>query len=518
MNSNVKLSRRDVLVASAATAAGAFQTRLAFAADDQSDTPDLVYLPAVEILKRLRNKEISPVEVVNRFLQRIDEIDPHLNAVTYRPDKQALRQAQAAEKQILRGQVNWEQQPLRGLPVSIKDMFDVEGMPNTCGSPALKNNVAKTDATAVKKLRQAGAIFVARTNVPLEGGALETDNLLHGRTNNPYDKTRTPGGSSGGEAALIAAGGSPLGLGGDAGGSIVVPGHSCGIAGLVPGWGRVSTAGVIPFRPNTGPLYLGCGPMARSVDDLTLMLPVISGEDHRDPFTFPLRRRDPESVEFENLKIAYCTEANGIDPTQQVKNVIKTAAGKVEETGADVVRKYPPYFDAEEPMWVVGAFTLPIAPGALSAARKTVKTTEDPLIREGIQLAVDALDGRDLEILRAVRDSLPFIQQDVLEFMRKHDAILCPVCQVPAMKHGESWERIVKGDTFFSVFFGLIGNLPVGVVRCGTSPEGLPIGVQVVGAPYREDIVLAVMKFLENELGGWQPPLEQAIKACMSRG
>ncbi len=518
MYTEKRVSRRQFIGATAAGGVIAAEGRQILAAHDSRNPDDLAFKSATAIRDLIRNRQVTPVDVVKRYLQRIGEIDDFLNAVTYLPKEQALLdEAAQIEREIDRGNIDWDKQPLLGVPVSIKDMFDVAGMPNTCGSRVLENNIATEDATAVAKLRQSGAIILARTNMPLDGAAFETDNLLHGRTNNPYDKLRTPGGSSGGEAALIAAGGSPLGLGGDSGGSIIVPGHCCGIAGLVPAWGRVSTAGVLPFIQNNGPFYLGCGPMARRVEDLALMLPIICGEDHRDSFTFPLQKpRDAKGVNLASLKIAWCTEARNLEPTPDIKDSVRDAANQLQNVCSLVRQALPPYFDDDEPMSVVAAFSIPHTEEGVAQMREGLNAIADPLIREGAQLALQWLAERDLAKNAKVHASLPTIQRRMLQFMHQHDVLLTPVCQEPAWKHGESWRKILKGETFFTAFFKLFGNLPVGVVRCGTSPEGLPISVQVVGAPYREDYVLAVMEFLEEELGGWLPPSEESIRALPS--
>ncbi len=202
-----------------------------------TEEEEIFFRSARKLRDMLKAKEVSPLEVIKSHIERIDIVEPHINAVNFFPRKLAIEEAEVAERLIQSGKADWNSKPLHGVPVSIKDMYAVAEMPTTAGARFRAKNVSKEDATAVRKLRQAGAIVIAITNTPLNHAAFETSNKLHGRTNNPYDLERTPGGSSGGEAALIAAGGSPWGLGGDSGGGIRVPAHFCGVAGLVPSWG-----------------------------------------------------------------------------------------------------------------------------------------------------------------------------------------------------------------------------------------------------------------------------------------
>ena len=423
-----------------------------------------------------------------------------------------MRQAIAADALIKSGKADWKSQPLLGVPVSIKDMYEVAGMPTTAGARIRKDNISNRDATAVRKLREAGAIFIAMTNTPLNHSALETANNLHGRTNNPYDLERTPGGSSGGEAALIAAGGSPCGLGGDSGGSIRIPSHFCGVAGLAPAWGRVSAAGNIPPVYNSGPFYVRCGPMARKVEDLALVLPIISGHDSRDPFTFPMNLGDPTQVQVDELKVAYCVDSKKVKPTNEIQTTVERAADVLRTHVAAVSREVPPNFDSEDPIEIEGSFTLlgMSVEDQLEELRE-LGEEDDELRQESIRRGAEWLKNHDSEKLKQHAAKLPEMRLQMNLLMAEFDVLLCPVAADLAYKHGESWERIFQTGMFWVNSFNLYGNLPTGVVRCGTSADGLPIGVQVVGASYREDLVLAVMQMLETKLEGWKPPPEEKL-------
>ncbi|MFX0199042.1 MAG: amidase, partial [Candidatus Hodarchaeota archaeon] len=226
----------------------------------------------------MRNKEVSSEEVVKAHLERIEEVNPKLNAVVLLTAESALHQAREADAALARGEIKG---PLHGVPVTIKDNIETAGVVSTSGTKGRSSFVPAHDATVAARMWAAGAIMLGKTNLPEFGLAFETDNLVYGRTNNPYDLSRTPGGSSGGEAAIIASGGSPLGLGNDMGGSIRLPSHFCGLAGIKPTTDRVPRTGHFP-PPLTGldPLWQA-GPMARRVEDLILTLPIIARVDWR---------------------------------------------------------------------------------------------------------------------------------------------------------------------------------------------------------------------------------------------
>src|SRR4051794_31370591 len=240
---------------------------------------DVLHASASSLARGIANREWSSEEIVEACLRRIQAVNPRLNAVVQLRAEAARAEARQADQDLASGHSNG---PLHGVPVTIKDAFDVAGMVSTCGTRGRASFVPDQDAAAVQRLKDAGAIVLGLTNTPELTLAFETDNLVYGRTNNPYDLARTPGGSSGGEAALVASGASYLGLGTDIGGSIRVPAHYCGLAGLKPTLGRVPTTGVFPPAMGViGGMY-HVGPLARSVEDLGLALSVLAGPDGRD--------------------------------------------------------------------------------------------------------------------------------------------------------------------------------------------------------------------------------------------
>jgi len=252
---------------------------------------ELIYASATALAKAIRAKEVSSQEVIHAYLERVEGVNPQLNAVVQLTADMARQHAREADKALARGEVRG---PLHGVPMTVKDSLDTAGVITTAGTLGRASFVPAQDATVVARLRAAGAILLGKTNTPELTLSSETDNLVYGRTNNPYDPSLIPGGSSGGAAAIVAAGGSPFDLGSDTGGSIRQPAHFCGIAGIKPTSGRVPRTGhIISFDMGALDALTQIGPMARFVQDLALILPVIAGVDWRDPAVVPMPLGDP---------------------------------------------------------------------------------------------------------------------------------------------------------------------------------------------------------------------------------
>ena len=246
----------------------------------------LTHASASQLAQLIRAKQVLSLELVDAYLERIDAINPALNAVVQLVPEQARKQAQAADTALAKGELLG---PLHGVPFTVKDSFDTAGIISTGGTLGRKDFMPQQDATAIARLQAAGAIILGKTNTPELTMAGETDNLIYGRTNNPYDTDLSPTGSSGGSAAIVAAGGSPLDIGSDVGGSIRVPAHVCGIAGIKPNWGRVPRTGhILDYRMGALEAMQQVGPMARYVEDLILTLPIMAGSDGIDPGIVPM--------------------------------------------------------------------------------------------------------------------------------------------------------------------------------------------------------------------------------------
>ncbi|HEV3468090.1 MAG TPA: amidase [Pyrinomonadaceae bacterium] len=462
---------------------------------------EIIYASAARLARAIREREVSSEEVVAAYLARIEEVNPRLNAFVQLTAGEARSRARAADAALARGET-WG--PLHGVPVSIKDAFETEGIVSAGGTRGRTAYVPREDATAVKRLKAAGAVVLGKTNVPEISLAFESDNLVYGRTNNPYDLARTPGGSSGGEAAAVAAGMSPLGLGSDAGGSIRVPAHFCGLAGLRPTTGRTARTGHFPPIGGVTDTLNQAGPLARRVEDLALALPLLCGTDWRDPSVVPVPLGDPSAVGLKDLRVAFHTDNGVVRPTPEIAEAVRAAARALADAGARVEEARPAALAQTAEL----AFGLFGADGGASLRMLLMMsgTTEThPLINRLLEIVGQRpLATAEFVGLLFMLDSY---RAEMLSFMRDYDVMLCPPCARPAMPHGTTFE----GENFLFFTYTIAHNLtgwPGAVVRAATSPEGLPVGVQAVAQPWREDVALAVAAHLESALGGWKrPPL-----------
>ncbi|MFZ5634430.1 MAG: amidase [Bacillota bacterium] len=454
---------------------------------------------AAELAKAIRAKKLSSQEVVNAYLKRIENINPILNAVVQLTADTARAEAREADARLARGDVTG---PLHGVPITVKDSFETAGVVSTGGTEGRKRFVPDRDATAVARMRSAGAILLGKTNVPELSLAYESDNLVYGATNNPYDIIRTPGGSSGGEAAVIAAGGSPLGLGSDSAGSIRLPAHFCGIAGIKPTTGLVPATGHFPPYVWMMEQLSAAGPMARFVEDLMLALPILAGADWRDPGTVPVSPGDPGAVELSSLRAAFYTDNGIISPTPETVKLVKEAAKALSGAGLAVEEDRPEIIGQSHEL-MRGLLAADGGAGLNILIQMAGTSVTHPLTRRLLEsmrpCAVSAAEFGGMMV------RWRFFRSAMLSFLEKYDVIICPACARPAMPHGATTDDENTLAFSYAVTYNLTG-WPGVVVRGGTSPEGLPIGVQVVARPWREDVALAVAGYIETVLGGWQPP------------
>ena len=453
---------------------------------------DIIDASATALARAIRAKDVSSAEVVHAYLERIEAVNPSLNAVVQLRAEAARAEAQAADAALARGQIMG---PLHGVPMTIKDSLDTAGVITTGGTTGRASFVPAQDAT---RLRAAGAILLGKTNTPELTLWGETDNLVYGRTNNPYDLTRTPGGSSGGAAAIIAAGGSPLDIGSDTRGSIRLPAHFTGIAGIKPTSGRVPRTGhIVPWGLGAVDALTQLGPLARYVEDLRLILPIICGPDWQDPAIVPMPLADPQAVPLQGLRVALYTDNGMLAATPDTVAAVHRAATALTEAGALVHDDRPPLLERAAEL----CNTLLAADGQ-AWVRRLLQRAGTTAIHPRLQQRLE--DARPLSVgdFTALLEEVDRCRSAMLTFLQPYDMILCPVCAFPAPPHGTTLSLISYTDVY-----NLTG-WPGAVVRGGTSPEGLPIGVQIVARPWREDVALAVAQYLEAALGGWQrPPL-----------
>ena len=461
---------------------------------------EVIYASARTMARMIREKELSSVELIDAQLDRIEAVNPKLNAVVQVAGDAARAEARKADEALARGE---NKGPLHGVPMTIKDSLDTAGVITTGGTKGRTNFVPEKDSTVVARLRGAGAILLGKTNTPELTLAGESDNLIYGRTSNPYDLTRSPSGSSGGAAAIVASGGSPFDMGSDTGGSIRSPAHVCGIAGIKPNSGRVPRTGhILPFGMGALDSLTQIGPLARYVEDLALTLPIIAGVDWIDPGIMPMPWPDPDKVELKGLKVAVHTDNGIIAPTPETAEIVNAVAKGLEDVGMDVAEVRPSVLVRTNDLYrgISGADGLAWVHRLLEKAG----TTE---VNAVLQNELDKVKPINTAEFTLLLEELDNFRSEMLSFMENYDLILCPESAYPALPHGASIGHEKYGDFSHTSAYNLTG-WPAAVVRAGSSPEGLPIGVQVVARPWREDVALAVTKFIESAFGGWQrPPL-----------
>lgn len=461
---------------------------------------ELTSLTASEMAEHVRNRSVSPVEIVRAHFERIRQLNPLLNAFVDLNEERALRQAEASEAAVMSGD---EMRPLHGVPVSVKSSIDVAGMRCEAGTRLRAANIAATDAPLVSRLRQDGAIILGVTNTPELLMAWETDNLLYGRTNNPWDRTRTAGGSSGGESAAIASGMSAGGVGSDGGGSIRVPAHFTGICGLKPTPGRIPCTGHFP--PSGGPFALlgVVGPMARTVVDLELLFAAMAGPEDGDPSSAPVPLRRVPDEELTRTRVGWFEDDGRTPVTAETRAAVRTAAQHLRDAGLNVRSFRPTELETARQLWwkffgIAGGMVLgPMLEGherEISPMLAEFKGWVGNEPRHSGDTLLSTWLGRDE------------VRAKILAQMREFPILLCPVAAIPAFRHRER-EWVVEGKTVkyldawsYTEWFNLLG-FPAVAVPIGRSPEGLPIGVQIVGRPWEEELVLRVAAMLERQRG-----------------
>ena len=459
---------------------------------------EFIYGSAASLALAIRQKKISAVEAVAAFQARIGEVNDRLNAVVQHTGDRAEAEAQQADDALARGEIRG---PLHGVPITLKDSIDTAGVVTTGGTKGRAGFVPDEDSAVASRLRAAGAILLGKTNTPELTLAGETNNLIYGQTNNPYDQSRTPGGSSGGAGAIVASGGSPLDMGSDTGGSIRIPAHFCGIAGLKPTSGRVPRTGhIVPYGLGAIDSLTQIGPMARFVEDLALALPIISGPDWRDPAIVPMPLGDPAAVRIDGLRVAMHTDNGVLAPTVETIEVVEAAATALAALGVAVTERRPDVLKMVPDLNASGADGRAWTQRLLDKAGTTEK-------HPWLQRRFDEAEPLSTAEFTALLERLDSYRSDMLAFMESYDAILCPASAFPAPEHGGTFSEGARHAFTYTGAYNMTG-WPAAVVRGGTSPEGLPIGVQVVARPWREDVALALAQRLEAALGGWQrPPL-----------
>jgi fatty acid amide hydrolase len=502
---------------------------------------DLIQLSASEMARQIAAGVVTSTELVEAHIRRIEAVNLALNAVVANRFDLARREAAAADQARAQGRPLG---PLHGVPITIKECFHVAGMASTEGVHRFADELMGHDNPLVRRLKQAGAIVLAKTNLPQLMLMHETDNPLYGRTNNPWNLERTPGGSSGGEAAIIAAGGSPLGLGNDLGGSIRFPAHSCGICGIKPTTRRLTNADVRDNLHGMEAILPQSGPLARSVEDLSLALRILCAPEPGvvDPQVAPVPLRDPANVKIAGLRFGMWVDDGHYRPAPALRRAVEESAVALRQLGAHVEPFQPP----DMPHLVDLFFQLTSADGGADAVRVLGDSPRDwrvrrmlllcrvpRLVRRGLAALLQALgQQRTARFLRVMGRSstdeywqlsaqrAAYAEQFFAAWNESRlDAVICPPHALPALRHGSTAElTVVASNCFWANLLGVpAGVVPVTRVRANEESDrgvgrdtvdkvaqstelgstGLPVGVQVAAAPWREDVVLAVMAALE---------------------
>ncbi len=468
----------------------------------------LTFLSAVSMAEQIRKKKISPVELVEAHLAQIEKLNPRLNAFV-------LVDAERARGPRMSGEPchPWENAakssgPSARCSYQHQEFYQRGRSALRSRMPAARRIHCAARCAAGSALKNAGAIVLGMTNTPELLMAWETDNQLYGRTNNPWDLERTPGGSSGGEAAAIAAGMSAGGVGSDGGGSIRAPAHFSGICGLKPTPGRIPATGHYPASAGPFALIGVVGPMARTVADLKVLFEVMQGPDIGDTCSAPVPVRWPSENEIKKLRIGYFEDDGRTPVTAETRKAVRTAAEALRSAGFQVEHFQPEGLEEARQLWE--KFFVVCGGMLLRPMFKGREADLSPILKQflGWSGAKPALTAE------ALLDT--WIRRDVLRAqffakMQEYPILLCPAAAIPAFRHGErSWQVDGKTVNYFDAwsyteFFNLLGN-PAAVIPVGQSSEGLPIGVQLVGRPCEEEQMLSVAGILEQRCGAWRIP------------
>ncbi len=465
---------------------------------------EICFATASDLARRIRRRELSAADVVEAHLTQIDRVNPKVNAVVTLVAEEALRQARAADDALARGE---DVGPLHGLPVAHKDMALTAGIRTTFGSPVLRDFVPSEDSLIVERLQQAGAITIGKTNTPEFGAGSQTYNEVFGETLNPYDPTKTCGGSSGGAAVALACGMVPIADGSDMGGSLRNPASFCNVVGLRPSPGRVP---VWPAMAGWSTWNVD-GPMARTVGDVALMLRAIAGPDARSPislddpgdtFARPLER------DFRGARVAWSRDLGGLPVDSRVTGVIEGERHVFESLGCIVEDATPDLTDADEIFHILRAWQFELSLGTLfDHQRDMLKETLAWNIEEGRKLSgprIGWAERRRTDLYHRVRN-----------FMETYEFIVLPVSQVPPFDVKQRYVAEIEGtpmetyiDWMKSCCRVTVTGCPAISVPCGFTEEGLPVGVQIVGRQRDDFGVLQLAHAFEQATGFWQqrPP------------
>jgi len=483
---------------------------------------ELAFCSATELVKSIKAGKINCTELLDYFADRIERLNPELNAVIQMDIKNARDRAAKADSAIKNGE-DWG--PLHGLPVTIKDCLEVVGMPCSSGAPELKNHMPVKNADAVQSLIDAGAIVFGKTNMPLYGGDVQSYNDIYGQSNNPWDRSLTPGGSSGGAAAAIAAGLTGLEIGSDIGGSIRTPAHFCGIYGHKPSFGIVPDRGHIPPPPGifTGDYTLNAdivvvGPLARSADDIALAMDLIVSPEKPEKKAWCIKLPEPRKKELKDFRIGVWLDDPACPVDTLVSGRIQAIADKLANEGALIDETHPQIDFAESNAMYLDLLAAIMGSGLPNEMFESLVQTAPTLSKDDqSHMARHIRGATQLHRSWIVQDAKrQIMRQQWDDFFTDYDVLLCPAAPVAAFPHNHEYiyDRTIHVNSDKRPYLDMLGwagltgvvSLPATVAPAGLTPEGHPVGVQIVG-PYLEDrTTIHFAKLMENIFGGFIPP------------
>lgn len=492
---------------------------------------NLVWLSAHQLARMIRERKVSSVEVLDAHLTQIAKHNSKLNAICTLDADNARARAKLADEANSRGE-NWG--ILHGVPITIKDIFETAGLRTTAGYIPLKDYVPQQDATVVARLRAAGAVILGKTNMAELAGDYQSTNSLFPRVNNPWNPDCTAGGSSGGSAAAVAAGLSPLDLGNDFAGSVRQPAHFCGVYGLKPTDRRISTAGQIPEVPGMPicirqMMTVGC--FARSLEDIRLCFSLIAGADLRRPDVPPVGLDTPQGKALQTLKIAWIDEWTEVPVAADIRAAMQALAQNLAPAGAQIERWMPKDFALSKILNLYGRMAAYVNNYAQPKDRYNVRRSLELIFRTATQ------GDRELRKLGNFTSFLPELLNPSLkgyfealterdrfiaridEALEPWDVWLVPVAATPAFTHRPAWSAVaIDGRSYphavangaYTMPFNLSGH-PAVVIPIGQAKNGLPIGMQVVGKRWREMELLAIAQALDTAIGGFRHPVGYVV-------
>ncbi len=476
---------------------------------------DYAFSSASELVAAIKDKKISSAELTDLYISRIEKYDGEINAIVVRDFDRARDAAKAADAALSQGV---DLGPLHGLPMTIKEAYDVEGLATTWGIPALADNIARSDSATAKHLKSAGAHLMGKTNVPINLGDFQSFNEIYGTTNNPWDLTRTPGGSSGGSSAALAAGLTGLEAGSDIGGSIRNPAHFCGVYGHKPTWGIISDAGHAPPGGVAPADIAVVGPLARSAEDLALSLDVVAGANSFDSPGWTLTLPSPGKIRLKDFRIAIWPSDERAPVSVEISDRVQSLGDRLASLGATVSDSARPAIDMDLGFVTYRSLLAGVMAAGLPEEEKEALRREKTRQSKNSEVAspLDTFPVQEHGEWAFYNNQRFLLRRAWADFYKEWDILLCPQMATVAFPHdhGGYSERKLKVDNedqdyFQQIFWAgmiTVAHLPSTVFPTGPGSHNLPIGLQAVGAEFQDYQTIEFSRLMAEEFGGFIPP------------